>query len=77
MATGIVKWFSKNKGYGFVEGEGDRDIFVHFSSIKGKGYRVLDQGDEISFDLVDSPKGQQAFNVKKLKGALTEELEPA
>lgn len=75
MATGTVKWFSKNKGYGFIEGDGDQDIFVHYSSIKGKGYRVLEQGDEISFDLVESPKGPQAFNIKKIKNALAEEEE--
>lgn len=65
MATGTVKWFNKNKGYGFIQSDGERDIFVHFSSIKGKGYRVLDQGDEVIFDLVQTPKGPQAFNVKK------------
>ncbi len=68
MATGTVKWFNKNKGYGFIQAEGERDIFVHFSSIRGKGYRVLDQGDEVLFDLVPTPKGPQAFNVKKLNG---------
>lgn len=65
MATGTVKWFNKNKGYGFIQSDGERDIFVHFSSIKGKGYRVLEQNDEVVFDLVQTPKGPQAFNVKK------------
>ena len=73
LATGIVKWFSKNKGYGFIEGDQERDIFVHYSSIKGKGYRVLEEGDEIAFDLVESPKGPQAFNVKKINNALAED----
>ena len=66
MTTGTVKWFNKNKGYGFIQSDGERDIFVHFSSIRGKGYRVLDQGDEVAFDLVQTPKGPQAFNVKKV-----------
>jgi CspA family cold shock protein len=69
LATGSVKWFNKNKGYGFITAEGERDIFVHFSSIKGKGYRVLEQGDEVLFDLVQTPKGPQAFNVKKANGS--------
>lgn len=65
MATGTVKWFNKNKGYGFIICDGERDIFVHFSSIKGKGYRVLEQGEEVDFDLVQTPKGPQAFNVRR------------
>ena len=77
MPSGIVKWFSKNKGYGFIEAEDKRDIFVHFSSIKGKGYRVLEEGEEVTFDLIESPKGPQAANVKKVRQAAIEELEPA
>lgn len=77
MASGVVKWFSKNKGYGFIEAEGEKDVFVHFSSIKGKGYRVLEQGDEVTFDLTEGPKGPQASNVKKVRQAAVEELEPA
>ena len=73
LSTGTVKWFNKNKGYGFIRADGERDIFVHFSSIKGKGYRVLDQGDEVLFDLVQTPKGPQAFNVKKLNNGGPEE----
>jgi len=73
LSNGTVKWFNKNKGYGFIRAEGERDIFVHFSSIKGKGYRVLDQGDEVLFDLVQTPKGPQAFNVKKLNNGAPEE----
>jgi CspA family cold shock protein len=68
LATGTVKWFNKNKGYGFIQAEGERDIFVHFSSIKGKGYRVLEQNERVEFDLVQTPKGPQAFNVRKLNG---------
>lgn len=77
MPSGVVKWFSKNKGYGFIEAEDKRDIFVHFSSIKGKGYRVLEEGEEVTFDLIESPKGPQAANVKKVRQAVIEELEPA
>ena len=73
---GTVKWFSKNKGYGFIEAGVGRDVFVHFSSIKGKGYRVLEQGEEVEFEMVESPKGPQAFNVKRLKVAALD-LEPA
>jgi len=76
VLEGTVKWFSKNKGYGFVDAGIDKDIFVHFSSIKGKGYRVLEQGEEIIFDLVESPKGPQAFNVKRAQQEVTD-LEPA
>lgn len=63
-----VKWFNKNKGYGFIKNPDspDRDIFVHFTAIKDKGYRVLEQGDEVEFDLIQTFKGFQAFNVKKI-----------
>lgn len=73
LATGTVKWFNKNKGYGFIRSDGERDIFVHFSSIKGKGYRVLEQGDEVLFELVQTPKGPQAFNVKRVSNGGPEE----
>lgn len=66
---GVVLWFSKKKGYGFIKTNNEfnekRDIFVHFTSIKGKGYRILEPNDEVSFDLEERPKGPQAFNVKK------------
>ena len=75
MATGTVKWFNKNKGYGFIVANGEKDIFVHFSSIKGKGYRVLEQGEEVLFDLVQTPKGPQAFNVKRSNAPNDEEAE--
>lgn len=70
-----MKWFNKNKGYGFIRSDGEQDIFVHFSSIRGKGYRVLDQGDEVNFDLVQTPKGPQAFNVKKVSNGTAEETQ--
>jgi cold shock protein len=65
--TGIVKWFSSKKGFGFIETEDGEDIFVHFSSIAGKGYRVLEPGDRVSFEKVPGPKGHQAFHVVVLK----------
>ena len=73
---GTVKWFSKNKGYGFIDAGIDKDIFAHFSSIKGKGYRVLEEGDEVTFDMVEGPKGPQAENVKRTRQAELES-EPA
>ncbi|MDH4223282.1 MAG: cold-shock protein [candidate division Zixibacteria bacterium] len=67
MAEGKVKWFNEAKGFGFIEPkEGDKDIFVHYSSIKSDGYKSLKQGDEVSFDITQGPKGPQAINVVKL-----------
>ena len=64
LAKGTVKWFSNEKGYGFISyPEGD-DVFVHFSAIVGDGYRTLTEGQEVEFDIVDGPKGKQAANVK-------------
>jgi cold shock protein len=65
--TGVVKWFSQKKGFGFIETEHGEEVFVHFSSITGKGYRVLEPGDRVSFEKVTGPKGQQAFHVVLLK----------
>ncbi|NTV53164.1 MAG: cold-shock protein [Candidatus Firestonebacteria bacterium] len=62
---GKVKWFNNAKGFGFLEQEGGKDVFVHFSAIVGDGYRSLNEGDTVEFDVVDSPKGPQAANVKK------------
>lgn len=65
---GKVKWFSKVKGYGFIEKEGGgQDIFIHYSSIQGEGYKKLEQGEEISFDLTPGEKGPQATNVVRQK----------
>lgn len=67
MVKGKVKWFSNQKGYGFIvpEGEGS-DVFVHHSAIKGDGYKTLAEGQEVEFEIVSGPKGQQAQNVVKL-----------
>ncbi|MFP4356577.1 MAG: cold-shock protein [Phycisphaerae bacterium] len=67
MSKGTVKWFNDAKGYGFIEAE-DRegDIFVHHTSIKADGFRTLSQGESVSFDLVDGPKGPKAENVTKM-----------
>ncbi|MFH1246108.1 MAG: cold shock domain-containing protein [Candidatus Omnitrophota bacterium] len=64
--TGKIKWFSNSKGYGFIEQQEGRDVFVHFSAINAEGYKSLQEGDEVEFELVQSEKGPQAANVKKL-----------
>lgn len=61
-----MKWFSQKKGYGFIETEGGEEVFVHYSSIRGRGYRVLEPGDRVQFEKVPGPKGMQAFHVEKL-----------
>ena len=63
MAEGTVKWFSNEKGYGFIEREGGDDVFVHFSAIQGGGFRSLAEGAAVEFDVVQGPKGLQAANV--------------
>jgi len=64
--TGTVKWFSRQKGYGFIEREGGDDVFVHFSVIQGEGFRNLEEGDQVEFTIESSPKGPQAANVVRL-----------
>jgi cold shock protein len=65
--TGTVKWFNGSKGYGFITREdGGKDVFVHFSAIQGEGYRNLDEGQRVEFEVQDGPKGPQAANVVKL-----------
>lgn len=65
-SKGKVKWFSNQKGYGFITQENGPDVFVHYSAIQGEGYRGLAEGDLVEFDVVDTPKGPQAANVKKI-----------
>ncbi|MCB9078652.1 MAG: cold-shock protein [Anaerolineaceae bacterium] len=60
---GTVKWFNPNKGYGFIEHEGGEDVFVHYSALQSKGYRSLDEGQQVEFSLERGPKGLQASNV--------------
>jgi CspA family cold shock protein len=65
MATGIVKWFSDAKGFGFIEPEGGgSDVFAHFSAVQMDGFRTLRQGSRVSFDLVQGPKGDSAQNIR-------------
>jgi CspA family cold shock protein len=66
MARGTVKWFSDQKGYGFVTPENGKDVFVHHSAIKGDGYKSLAEGAQVEFDIEQGPKGEQAVNVVKL-----------
>lgn len=63
MANGVVKWFNDSKGYGFIEQENGDDVFVHFSSIQGDGFKSLAEGQAVSFDIVQGAKGLQAANV--------------
>lgn len=64
--TGIVKWFNNTKGFGFIESEQHSDIFVHFKAINGEGFKSLNKGQQVRFDLVDGAKGLHADNVDKL-----------
>lgn len=63
MASGTVKWFSSEKGYGFISQEGGPDVFVHYKAIQGQGYRTLEENEPVEFDVQESPKGLQAVNV--------------
>lgn len=66
METGTVKWFNAEKGYGFIEMEGGDDVFVHFSAITGEGFKTLEEGQRVQFDVVTGSRGPQAENVVKL-----------
>lgn len=63
MKEGTIKWFNSEKGFGFIEIEGGKDVFVHFSAIKGDGYKTLQEGQRVSFDVVEGNRGPQAENV--------------
>lgn len=64
MSRGIIKWFNNEKGYGFINGSVDEDIFVHYTAIKQEGYKTLSEGQTVEFDLIRTEKGLQATNVK-------------
>ncbi|EQB87550.1 CspA family cold shock protein [Clostridium punense] len=66
MKTGTVKWFNAEKGFGFLSVEGEEDVFVHFSAITGDGYKSLEEGQRVQFDVVEGARGPQASNVSKI-----------
>lgn len=66
MAQGTVKWFNESKGFGFITSEDGSDVFVHYSSIQGDGFKTLAEGDKVSFDVEKGPKGPKAINVTKI-----------
>ena len=66
MPEGKVKWFNDSKGFGVIEQDGGEDVFVHFSAIEGEGFKTLAEGESVSFDIQEGPKGLQAANVVKV-----------
>ncbi|HCK88128.1 MAG TPA: cold-shock protein [Erysipelotrichaceae bacterium] len=66
MATGKVKWFNAEKGYGFITTDEGKDVFVHYSAIQGEGFRTLEENQSVTFDVTESDRGPQAANVVKL-----------
>lgn len=66
LAEGVVKWFNADKGFGFIEREGEPDVFAHFSAIQGEGFKTLEEGQAVSFDIEEGPRGAQAANIVKL-----------
>ena len=66
MKKGVVKWFNNEKGFGFISVDGESDVFVHFSAITGEGYKSLEEGQSVQFDVVEGAKGPQAANVVRL-----------
>jgi CspA family cold shock protein len=63
MSTGSVKWFNDAKGYGFITGEDGQDVFAHYSAIQSDGFKSLQEGDKVEYEVVDGPKGPQASNI--------------
>lgn len=74
QVEGTVKWFSQEKGFGFIQRENAPDVFVHFSSIQGRGFRTLNEGERVEFDVIEEPKGLKAANVVRLDAP--EETQP-
>ena len=66
MTTGTVKWFNSEKGFGFITVEGGKDVFAHFSAIQGEGFKTLEEGQKVSFEIVEGDRGPQAANIVKL-----------
>lgn len=73
LKTGRIKWFNNEKGYGFIEGANDEDIFVHYSAIKQDGYKSLAEGQVVEYELLETEKGLQAINVKEVSNATVHE----
>ena len=67
MYQGKVKWFSNEKGYGFIEADDGEDVFVHFTGVVGEGFKTLDEGETVSFEIIEGNRGPQAANVLKIK----------
>lgn len=73
LKTGKIKWFNNEKGYGFIEGVNDEDIFVHYSAIKQDGYKSLSEGQIVEYELLETEKGLQAINVKEVSNVTVHE----